>query len=136
MRLLRSPVVHALALIPLVAAVYLYLAGRDDPSASRHYSQGLLLSQEAQWSAAISEFDAAIRLDPEMAQAYAGRGVALVRLARFPEAQADLSRALQLDGQLRQAYAYRITTDMATGHLELAVTDLERFRTLPAAGEQ
>ena len=52
-----------------------------------------------QHSAAILDYDEAIRLDPDDAKAYYNRGHAKGELRRYPAAIADYNEAIRLDSK-------------------------------------
>lgn len=65
--------------------------------AARHNDEGARLLAEGRFEEAITEFDAAIELDPDIALACTNRGVAHFQLGNFEQALADLDRAIDLD---------------------------------------
>ena len=75
---------------------------------------------------AITDYDTAIRLKPQHAEAYYNRGLAKANLGQYEAAIADFDAALDLNPQDAMAYTNR---GEAKGHLEKheeARTDLQR----------
>ena len=66
-----------------------------------------LTTKKSQWENAIQEFDKAIQIDPDYADAYRGRGNAYWRLAQFQNAVDDHTMALQIDPDDALAYVFR-----------------------------
>ena len=81
--------------------------GVDYASARAHNDEGVSYYQKAQWENAIPEFDKAIQIDPDYADAYRGRGNAYWRLAQFQNAVDDHTMALQIDPDDALAYVFR-----------------------------
>ena len=67
-----------------------------NPSAVVYNAQGVARSYAGRHEQALESFDAAIRLKPELAEAWVNRAVALQGLGRFEEAIHDYDEALKL----------------------------------------
>lgn len=65
------------------------------PNPASFYQKGVKHAQKQEWEAAIGEFDKAIEMDSEYAEAYQDRGLAKVELAQKKAAVADLRKAAQ-----------------------------------------
>ena len=95
----------------------------DSTLSEAHVSLGTVLAEgEWRWADAEREYDAALRLDPDNANARALRSGLLLRLARYDEAVAEGERAVQLEpasADVRHTYA---TTLAYSGRLDDAVT--------------
>lgn len=76
-------------------AVTRVLSGWPD-DAGAHYTKGLILRIPKEFEAAIGEFDAAIAIDHNLADAYAGRGFANILVGRAEEAFEPVQKAIQL----------------------------------------
>ena len=90
--------------------------GTTNEEAYRHYLQGKNLNKQRNDDKAIENFEKAIRLDPNYAQAYAGLAKAyhgLVGLGdgspriELEKAKQAVKKALELDSNLAEAYAVR-----------------------------
>ncbi len=102
--------------------------GLTDPEAASAYRQGYLHMRDAAWFAAISSFDEAIRIQPEVAGLYEARGTAYMYGGRHDEAIADYITAIEQDPDdaghwRRRAHAYTVAP---TPQPEKAVEDATR----------
>ena len=64
--------------------------------AERYYSAGVELQDEGRLEEAIAEYDQAIRLVPNLGEAYGGRALALAAIGKDSEAKQDAERAVEL----------------------------------------
>lgn len=87
---------------------------------------GVELAEEGRREEAIAEYDAAIRLNPQIADAYYNRGVAYANLGEHQQAIEDYNEALRLDPQDAQAYANRALAYSRLGEDTDAQHDAER----------
>ena len=83
---------------------------------------------QAYWSArdfvrAIQDYDEAIRLDPESANAYHGRGISYYLLRQYEEAVQDFDEALRLAPDDALVYNNRALAHVALGNFDQAVAD-------------
>ena len=85
--------------------------------AEAYYNRGVAKNDLGQHKAAIEDYDAALRLKPDLAEAYNNRGVANALLGRRDEAQRDWQEALDL---ARKAGNKKLAAD-----LEKSLRDLE-----------
>jgi len=92
MRVIKIPVVVLLLLS-------VALAGCSN-AAIDHGNAGAQLSNDGRWQEAIAEYDEAIRLNPQYAEAYNDRGIAYCNLGEHQRAIEDLNEAIRLDPQL------------------------------------
>ena len=87
-------------LLPALLIMYSACSGVGDTvkrrEAENHYITGVELQERGNLLAAISEYDEAIRLDPELAKAYANRALAYTALGRDAEAARDAEKAIEL----------------------------------------
>ncbi|MDR2136128.1 MAG: tetratricopeptide repeat protein [Treponema sp.] len=74
---------------------------------TEYLDRGQALAERRDYEGAIAEYDRAIALDPEYAEAYIKRGDANTNLWDYDLAIADYSRAIELDGQHKDAYLKR-----------------------------
>ena len=86
--------------------------------AGQHHENG-------EWKGAVADATAALKIDPNSAQAYNIRGDALAQLREFDRAIADLTQAIRLDPQMRVAYINRGAAYEGSGRDELALADYE-----------
>jgi curved DNA-binding protein CbpA len=65
--------------------------------------QGVVSYHNGDVSSAITDFDLAIRLDPDFENAYVDRGIALYRIGAFNRAFADIAQAMRIENSRRTA---------------------------------
>ena len=70
-------------------------------------NQGVGKLQQQDYQGAIADFSAAIKLRPNLAEAYLGRGIAYSVSRNHKAAIADYDEALTLKPDLAEAYLYR-----------------------------
>ena len=74
----------------------------------------------------LADYDRAIQLNPNNANAYVNRGVAKYALGRKKEALADYNRAIKLDSNHTFAYFGRGVAKCALGRNQEAIADYDR----------
>lgn len=109
-------------------------------------NRGIVFFNRADYGRALADFDAAIQLEPGLAEGYINRGAALLRQSDYSGAVAAISRGLALSpeaparayynrglaheelGQVREAYRdYRRASELAP-RWEAPRTELARFQ--------
>ena len=83
--------------------------------ADTYYNRALVKHALSEYAAAVTDFDEAIRLQPDHAGAYLGRGVAKYALSEYADAIRDFDEAIRLQPDNVDAYDYR---DIARRALE------------------
>jgi tetratricopeptide (TPR) repeat protein len=81
--------------------------GEETEEAEQHYNKGVELREEGLHDQAIEEYDRAIELDPDFADAYVGRGDAYYYLGEYQPAIEDYDQAIELDPDYADAYDSR-----------------------------
>ena len=71
-------------------------SSREQLAADAHYSRGLAYLKKGEFDRAITDFDEAIRLNPEDGEAYHNRGVAHGKKGELARAEADFAKAKEL----------------------------------------
>ena len=97
----------------------------DAKSVSTYIEQGVAKAALGQYQEAITEFDAALRLDPNSVVALANRSLVLIRLGRYEEAIADYDTALHLAPEEVVFWANRGAAKAALGRYEEAIADYD-----------
>ena len=98
-------------------------------------ARGLALGQASHFSAALADFEKALRLDPGYAEARANRGCMLWISGRPVEGRAELDRALAENPDLHSSRIMRARIRLQEGDLPGALTDVrEALRRAPPAG--
>lgn len=94
--------------------------------AAAHVSEGLSRAWNSDLDGAVSEFDAAIALQPRLAIAYLNRGLAYQRLGEPERALADLNRAVRYAPYAARNYYARGLYFREKGDIDRARADEER----------
>jgi tetratricopeptide (TPR) repeat protein len=94
-------------------------------------NRGILEAAAGNDDAAITDFNAGLARDQNLAAGYMNRGVALLRAARYDEARADFDRAISLNASdLHVAYFNRGEAQEASGNLLAAYHDYRKAQEL------
>ena len=112
-------------LIFLMAVLILLTSGCSN-EAERHYNTGVELQEQGRLEEAIVEYNEAISLDPELAEAYSNRGIVYVNKGEYDKATAAFDRAIELDPQVADAYLGRGLAYGSKGEYDKALSDLEK----------
>lgn len=81
--------------------------------------------REEKWDEAITLYDLAIKLDPKLADAYAGRGHVRLQQDKQDEALADFKKAVELDDYNSQAVTGLSVILVQKGQLDEGITLIE-----------
>ena len=95
-------------------------------TAVEHDERGIVFALAGLYEQAITEFNKAIELDPEYAEAYNNRGNAYWNKGNFDRAIADYDKAIELDPEYAEAYSNRGFVYYLKGELTKAISDLEK----------
>jgi tetratricopeptide (TPR) repeat protein len=88
-------------------------------------NRGIIYNAARQLDLAIADFNAALAIDPNLAEAYLNRGNAHLFRRQFPEAYADYSKAIDLKiSNLDYAHYNRALASEMMGKLDDAKSDL------------
>lgn len=96
------------------------------------YQRGLEKVQQQDFKTALREFDRALRVNSEFADAYYQRGICHFDLGNFSEAIADCTRALQLQPQRPDIYLRCALAKVAIADYSTALTDIQQAINLDA----
>lgn len=92
--------------------------------AGSYNNRGVLLFSDGALDAALSDFDAALRLDATLAQAHVNRGYTLVAMQRWQDSIAAFDRGIELGTtQLARAHFNRGIAHDELGHVREAYQD-------------
>lgn len=92
--------------------------------AATYVNRGIVRMRDGRHDAALSDYDRALRIEPELGAAYLNRGAALIHQKRFEEALAALDRAIELETkELYAAHYNRAIARERTGDVEGAYSD-------------
>jgi len=94
-------------------------------------NRGILQMYAKDFTRALASYEEALKLEPEMAEAYVNKGVALVNLGRDEEAVAAISQGLKLNTvQPEIAYYSRGVANEMLGNMRAAYEDYRQAATL------
>ena len=103
----RAHIVLLFLLLLLVDGILAGCGGSTEGTAEWHFDQGQIFTQQGRYNEAIEEYDEAIRLNPQYAEAYLGRGIAYGNLGKHERAIEDYDGAICLNPQYADAYYNR-----------------------------
>ena len=95
----------------------------DSSLALAHYNRGIAYHDLRQYQRAIQDYDEAIRLNPQDAEAYNNRGFAYFSLGQHQRAIQDLDEAIRLNPQYAMAYLLRALAYTSLSMLKNSGTD-------------
>ena len=79
----------------------------DRPSAEELIARGKHFAEQGDWEGAIAEFEAALRVDPQNADACLQIGIVHLSQGNLDSAMTNFTLALRLTPTLADAYFYR-----------------------------
>jgi tetratricopeptide (TPR) repeat protein len=91
------------------------------------YTRGVAYKYLGQYERAIEAFNQAIRLNPELADAYYNRGTAYGVLGRYQRAIEDFNQAIRLNPELANAHYNRGTAYGVLGRYGNAANDYNKY---------
>lgn len=94
--------------------------------AALHLGRAAGYFAQKRYQEAIPDFDEAIRLNPNSAQAFYGRGNAYLATRQYVRAIQDFDRAISLAPKDSRAYSNRCAAHAMLGKLERAIADCDR----------
>jgi tetratricopeptide (TPR) repeat protein len=101
--------------------------------AALHREVALELSLQNRESDAVAEYNKAIELDPESAEAYYRRGMSYDSLGEFECAVEDYTEAIRLDPDYPEAYSFRATAHYMLMQEDISLTKEVAQRTINRA---
>ena len=99
----RRQIVILLALVLLVGSLLTGCGGATEGTAEWHFDQGNKLYGQGRYDEAIKEYSKAIRLNPELAEAYYNRGLTYKKLGQLERAIEDYNAAIRLNPELAES---------------------------------
>ena len=127
---------HVLLVVLVLVLTFGLLACGSQREAEEHFSAGVQLQNQERWEEAIAEYDEAIRLDPQNADAYSNRGFTYFKLDQFEQAIQDYGEAIRLDPRNPMIYANRAVMYRLVDKNDEAIADLEKVISLTDSPEQ
>ena len=115
----------------LVGLLTIYILNiRKDKEATDYLTGGLAKYNRGDYQGAVSDFDAALQINPDYAEAYNNRGRAKTALGQYQQAIADYEMALQINPDYAEAYNNRGRAKTALGDYKGAISDYDTVLTL------
>lgn len=119
-------------------AVYHGKVGIRSDKSKGHYSMGCVFQQRNKNRLAVTEFEAAVRMDPDNSAAYNGMGISLDRMGEYSKAQAAYLASLAIHpnqpdvlNNLGYSYLLQSRPELALSYFSKAVAldeENERYR--------
>ena len=105
------------------------------------YKNGVAKAAKDQHSAAILDFNRAIKAKPKYIEAFIARGESYFQLSKFAKALADYNKALELDNSSvaalqKRAVLYSTPNDETDNDIQAALNDLNRAISLEPANAE
>ena len=101
-------------------------ANRAANDAEEHISRGIAYRREEKFEPAMAEFEQAVNIDPDNADAWYHHGLAWGLMGEHGRAVADFTRAIALAPEYADAYNCRGYALLCMGEYRLALRDLEQ----------
>ena len=98
------------------------------------HTRGNRHSRNGSYEMAIADYNKAIELDPNLADAHYDRGYSFYELGSLEEAIRDLSRAIELNPDDDRYYAQRSLVYLFSDRMDLAQTDEDMCEELRSRG--
>ena len=76
-------------------------------SAQDCFNRGNIFHNQKDYQSAISEYNEAIRLNPDFSEAYSSRGIVKAKIGQHSEALSDFDTAIRLNPDFSKAYSNR-----------------------------
>jgi len=115
-----------LALALGVAGMHAGCAGFAPNQAMEHFNQGDVLQNQGKYDEAIAEYNKAIELNKNFANAYSNRGRAYYMKKEYDRAVADYTTAIELDPETVAHYGGRGSAYFNKKQYPLAIQDFNR----------
>jgi HEAT repeat protein len=92
------------------------------------FKVGQQSAQSERWEEAISRYNMAIELDPELADAYSGRGHAELQIKKLAQAHKDYAKAVQLDPYSAEGVSGLGICQVMEGNIQTGTKTIEDSR--------
>lgn len=103
-----------------------YDGDADGTSAENHLNRANVLFDQGSYRLAALEYSSALRLNPDLTEAYYKRGYAKMELKMYPEAISDFNEVIHLDSDNVEAYGNRGVVKNKMGLYSEAIQDFDR----------
>src|SRR4030042_1222790 len=111
-----------------VIIIFTGCAGVQKPSLDAHYyfEQGIEYSEKGQYDNAISDFNKALEVNPNYADAYYNRGIAYGKKEQYDNEIPDYNKALEVNPNYAEAYFNRGVIYEKRGQYDNAISDFNK----------
>jgi Tfp pilus assembly protein PilF len=106
-------------------SAYSYITSAEE-RANRQFQEGMRLMAPKTYATAIADFDRAIRIRPQFAEAYLERGIARQSLGQTDSALADFNKALEVNPDLARAHTSRGVIYRSRGDKKSAIEEFTK----------
>ncbi|MCX7949739.1 MAG: tetratricopeptide repeat protein [Treponemataceae bacterium] len=90
------------------------------------HERGVFYAGRGRFDEALADYERALAINPDFAEAYNSRGLLYKELGRFDEALADYSKAVALNPRMAEGYNNRAIVYFNLGRLDEALADYNR----------
>ena len=97
-----------------------------NPLSTNSHDSGIEKSQQGNYQGAIADFNQAIEINPQHANAYYNRGLAKYHSKNYQGAIADYTKVIEINPQFASAYSIRGTSKYLLGDLKGACDDARK----------
>jgi tetratricopeptide (TPR) repeat protein len=97
------------------------------------FAKGKVLTKQGYYEAALTSFDAALKIQPDHCKSWVFRGIVLTHLEQYKSALASLDRALELSPSQREAWIFRGAVLKYLGRHDEALASYSKALTLQQA---
>lgn len=95
--------------------------------AGTYINRGVLKLRRAQWDNARGDFDRAVKIKPDLGEAYVNRGAAAIGAGRFADSLPDINKALELGlEEPEKAYFNRALANEGLDNMKQAYFDYQK----------
>ena len=94
-----------------------------NPRTAFYYNRGNLYDEQGEVELAIADYNQAIEINPEIAEAYINRGLLYNEQGKVELAIADYNQAIEINPQFAEVYNNRGLLYVEQGEVELAIAD-------------
>jgi len=121
-----------LAILVLVAAVFIYMRGKEESPGDYQVKTGNYRLEDGQLTEALNEFLLALEKKPDHPHAHLGLAITYMQMKRYEEAEEEFSRTIALEPELAAAYADRGILLDRLGRYEEALADYKKALAIDA----
>ncbi len=112
---------------PLILMAVSPAKEKENPEAVKHRNNGIIFGVNLENDKAIAEFNKAIEIDPNFADAYSRRGAAYSNKSDYDRAIKDFNKAIELDPKHEVALLNRASVYMLKENYKSAIADFSRL---------